>query len=141
KDGKFIGKDCTFRLWEVTGGKELFRQEDTMPITLSVAFTSDGSHMLANLPRSPLSAWTVATRAPVPASTTRSTGWVRIFPAPDPRQVLLAKGNGPVVVWDVAEGKEVRSFTGHNGSPAGASVSSDGRRLVTAVTHWRIVNG
>jgi WD40 repeat protein len=141
KDRKFIGKDCTLRLWDVARGMELFRQEDTRPVSLSVAFTSDGSHMLASLRGRPLNAWVVATRTAVPASTTRSQGFARIFPAPDPRQVLLARINGPVVVWDVEEGREVRSFAGHNGYPVGACVSSDGRRLVTAVSHFRPVNG
>ncbi len=74
-----------------------------------------------------------------------SAGWEQVVFSPDNR--LLASSDGMVVhVWEVATGKEVRSFSGHRGEVCALAFSGNGRRLASGswdktVLVWDLTRG
>jgi hypothetical protein len=62
-----------------------------------------------------------------------SRWWEHLSFSPDSR--LLASSDGDVIhLWEVATGKEIRTFRGHRGEVNSLAFSANGRRLISAST-------
>jgi WD40 repeat protein len=125
-DGKRLvsaAEDRTVRLWELPSGKEDRRftpfaraDEDDGPADSSdwtlACFTPDGKAVLAAAQGMPVQVWDART-----ARALRQLGEGKVaYPAalsPDGKRLAGGTGNGRVVVYNVATGKEARALVWH----------------------------
>jgi WD40 repeat protein len=138
-DGRTALSGSPLRLWDVATGKEL---RTLAPGGRSVAFSPDGLTALTDR----LTLVEVATgkefRSFADSSavnavafspdgrTALSGGWTRAYP--ELLQFLLGLQNeGTVRLWEVATGKQLRSFKGHSGSVHSVAFAPDGRSALS----------
>src|SRR5262249_50102019 len=102
------------RAWDVPSGREthVFKCEDSVA---SVLFSGDGKLLLASTLRQGLTGWDLDTRATVKPGVGPSPSQAVRLALVGPRQVLMGGAKGWLRLWDVQDGREVRSFTGHTG--------------------------
>jgi WD40 repeat protein len=66
--------------------------------------------------------------------------------SPDSRWLVSGNQDGTIKIWDLATGRELRTFLGHRGLVWRIDVSRDGRRIASASTDsttglWDIESG
>jgi WD40 repeat protein len=138
------GGTATFRLLEISTGKELFQKEaplngffwwvDFSPDMKTIAFV-DQKHIYL------LDRETGNERR-------RFEGGVRqLFFSPD-RKWMMGNNGNRIRLWEVASGKEIHAHPGLNSGASAMAVSADGRKLATAtyyygepLTVWDAVTG
>jgi WD40 repeat protein len=117
------------RLWDVAGGKEL-RRFRMPPDIWDVAFSSDGRRVFAS-GASGVGIWAAETGAEVRHIQPPSGTWGMVLSGDD-RWLVTAGTDGRVHMWDVASGRELQAFTGHErGVVLGVAVSPGRRRLLS----------
>jgi WD40 repeat protein len=116
------------RLWDVVSGKEL-RRFRMPPDIWDVAFSSDGRRVLAS--GRGVGIWAVETGAEIRHIQTTGGTW-RMALSSDDRWLVTGGNDAGVHLWDVASGRELQAFTGHErGVVLGVTVALDRRRLLS----------
>jgi RNA polymerase sigma factor (sigma-70 family) len=125
------GYDPRVRVWDAANAKEIFqlqpwKEKLGVTVAMKVFLSPDGKELWAG-GHSPIGRWKVDTgeRLPTPA------GWFGL-PALTADGKWLAVGVDRVRLWDVAAGKVVTDFAGHDLLPAAGALSPDGSLAVTA---------
>jgi WD40 repeat protein len=114
------GADRTMRMWDTRTGKEMVRYYDDESLAITNAmFSADGKSILAVCQGPP----TVDEVAP-PAEhvVVRHSGMEQVAQNQPPIRIRL---------WDVAEGRVVHNFSGHQTSSINATISPDGRTVMS----------
>jgi WD40 repeat protein len=115
------------RLWSTETGKEVGHV--SVPWTHRIALSADGRTLVSGL--NDIQIWDVGSGAELRKIVLR--GRVPFLAlSPDGRKLLSATGDQKIVLWEVASGQQVRSFTGHEGAVLGGAVSPDGKVLASA---------
>ena len=142
-----VGRYST-RIWEVKTGRllrELSHPDDGHPRGLF--FAPDGSRLLTSWYDAGVCQWDFA----------RPKAWAHLgdgaisyqpaTPSPDGKALLSSDKNGTLYLWDAADGKELRRFSGHGGEPSWtAAFSPDGRTIASAafgdsIRLWQTASG
>jgi WD40 repeat protein len=141
-DGKRMaaaGYGPDVKVWDVASGKELVRL--TKPHQgndlSSVALSADGTRLLVarlwqgggTVVSSDLSLWDVDNRKELWISYPGFAALPRVLITPDGKRALGGGGANPFVLWDLADGKEVRAWGGHKGPVTAVAYSSNGKTL------------
>jgi RNA polymerase sigma factor (sigma-70 family) len=136
-DGKTLAvtqpASTTFQLWDVAAKKELPEVADpfTRPGGVSVqAFSPDGRLIAASIEAGPLRVWEVATGKKVRDYDDEVYATWAAF-TPDGKRLVVAQFND-VIVLDVATGKSIHDFGGHQRPVGNMVFTPDGRLLSSA---------
>ena len=137
-DGRLIvsgsgGKDQTVRLWDAVTGKEV--RKITLDATIdSVAVSPDGKTIAAGDALGFGQSIYLIDMATGRKSHAFGNNIMVNSVAFSPDGRFLASGNGDntVCLWNVATGKELRTFTGETASVPSIALSPDGRSLVVS---------
>jgi WD40 repeat protein len=149
-------RDCGARLWDVAGGRELAHFETPDPVR-AVAIAPDGRYGLAGGEGQVVRLWDLPGDGAPPAGEPPGVRGGGEKPAPAPpaeerrfeghsgrvtclavspngRHLLTGGEDRSVRLWDLATGKELKRFTGHEGSGAIRSVafSADSQKAASA---------
>ena len=122
-DGRRIASastDRTVMLWDVATGQEVATLRGHSVPVWGVAFSPDGSRIASvggdrARPDDPgeMKIWAAATGLVLHAIPVHYTFSVCVAFSPDGRHVATASWDRTVKLWDVATGREVRTFLGH----------------------------
>ncbi len=130
-------------LWDLNQSKLL--QEfpaRRIPATVDLAFTDDGKYIVASSAVEHVRIWDVKTRSPVenmPAKRGLLRTSVKLAPAGGSR-LLLGTSRGIAILYDIAEDREVRTYSEKKGRVITRIVTSKDRQLalvMSASASWR----
>ena len=131
-DGKYLASgghyyDRTMRLWEVDSGKLVheFPDHEASHGVRTVAFTPDGESLISA--SEVIRVWNVATRKEL----RRMPQVARHLVVADKGKTLLAAGQGAIYRWDVASGRPLDPYNGHEAVLGHVVCSPDGRLIAT----------
>jgi WD40 repeat protein len=139
-DGKFIatgGGDKMIRMWDVAQAKLVHEWKGPTSFTCAVRFSPDG-HTLAAAgyetgAGNAIYFYDTRTGKELPTLPGHPSGGVRRLAfTPDGRQLVSGGFDGAVIVWDLAQRKEVRNIKVESGTVYDLSLSLDGKMLATA---------
>jgi WD40 repeat protein len=153
--------DKMLKLWDVTSGRELRTFTGHMGDVTSVAFSPDvrtalsGSETLSD--RGELKLWDITSGRELRSFTDHTDNVNSVAISPDGRVALSSgcgerKGlfapctKGLLKLWDIASGRELRSFTGHTNLVWSVAISADGRTALSSskdetLKLWDIASG
>jgi len=146
------GWDPWVVIWDLATGKPLHRLETTNRFTECVRVSPDGRWLAAAAGEGEeIRFWEVATRKLVHRVIPRP-GPIRAIAFSSDSSRLVSVGGlgsprgGEVQLWDVAVGKEIRSFRGHQDRVNCVAISPDGRMLATGAPDktlrlWEVASG
>jgi WD40 repeat protein len=148
-DGRTLASgagDGLVRLWDVATGKELLVCRGHRDAINCVAFRPDGKMVATKSHDATIRLWDPATgkeEKQLPAVLDEGTS--NLVFSPDGK-TLATLGNGFLVLWDVATGKEVQRYQGHRGNCPSVSFSPDGKTLASAgmdrtIRLWEVATG
>ena len=146
-DGKYIvtaSNDNTAKLWEIKTGKEIRTFAGHTSRLTSATISNDGKYLLTGSADSTARLWDINTGNNLKVFR-RDSSWVNAVAfSPDGKIVLLgsgdfySKGSMPMmrvdntaILFDVASGKELRRFSGHNDDVNAVAFSPDGKYVLT----------
>jgi WD40 repeat protein/uncharacterized protein YecT (DUF1311 family) len=161
RDGRYAlsGRSGGLKLWNVVTGEKIRSFDGHRGIESAVAFSPDGRYALSGgsvSDNNALKLWDVATGKEI-----RTFESVKLaFPAeirlgsvdsvafsPDGRYALSVSFNrGEMMLWDVATGKGIRTFSGHSGVVESVAFSPNGRYALSGsgdrtIKLWDIATG
>jgi WD40 repeat protein len=135
-DGKLVlssSQDKTMKLWDVATGRELRTFSGPRRRVVAVAISRDGRFAVSNDEdeKNHLKVWDLSSGALIRSFGAYSNGWRhRCVVLTNDGKYVLSIVDTTVGVWDVATGKEVRTFQ-ENGNPVTAVVlSADGKYVI-----------
>jgi WD40 repeat protein len=152
--------DWTARLWDAETGKPIGEAlEGHEEGVVSAAFSPDGKRIVSASYDNTARLWDAETRKPIGKPLTGHEGWV--FSAafsPDGRRIVTASKDKTVRLWDAETDEPIvceimdrfcgigEPLTGHEGPVLSATLSPDGKRIVTAsgdhtVRLWDVETG
>jgi WD40 repeat protein len=165
-DGKYAlsGGGQTLILWEVSSGKEIrtfstgledgYRSIDGLDGTYfeelnSVAFSRDGKYALAGNYGEALKLWDLASGKDV--RTFKGHGGFDAYGAlngtvnsitisPDGKYALSGSSDKTLKLWDLASGKEIRTFAGHSKSVDSVAIVPDGMYVLFGSHNYNKLN-
>jgi WD40 repeat protein len=134
-DGKLVaaaGQGDSLYLWDPGTGKEAFRLESQTRYTYSVAFSHDGKWLAAAGDGPVIHLWQTAllgkNENPRKLGGHPGNASAIVF-APDSKTLYSGGNDGAIRVWDVATGKELRSFGRGKERVTQIALSRDGTAL------------
>ena len=126
-------RDGDLLLWDVAQGTLIARLPGQPTIVWSLAASPDGQTIVTSGYDGRLILWDLAQRRV--RQTIEKKGWIRrVALAPGGKEFAAAMEDGNVVLFETADGKEVKSFKAHEAAVYGLAFSADGRWLATAGT-------
>jgi RNA polymerase sigma factor (sigma-70 family) len=135
-DGKTLavtGHNNTVHLWDVTAGQELDRDLGSQGATCAVAIAPDGKEVATGGSDGVIRCWERDTGKERRSFRAHLQHIKALAYSPDGSRLMSASGSGePARLWDVASGREIRSFAGltaRSPSVHHFSYSLDGKRL------------
>ena len=126
--------DGTVRLWDATTDRQIGRLKHEAGIIASVAYSRDGRQLVTVGRERGVTLWDVESRKAVRDWRVPVGGWrgdSRATFDTTGMLVAAASAQGPVRLWDVATGREVARFDGHDGNSLDVAFDPDGGRLAT----------
>jgi WD40 repeat protein len=159
-DGKMVagaGDDPEIRLWEVANGNPGTTLKGSTDWILCLAFSSDGQRLASGGYEGIVRIWDVpsgkkllditATPPPPPNTPSPPTNvvWSLAF-NPDGKQLAIAGADTQIHLFNLADGKLIRSIPGHTGVVTGLGFHSSGTVLASCskdrtVRLWNPANG
>ena len=154
-DSRFLLADDSagMRLWDVTNGAEMRRFETNFPV-FGIALSPDGTQLFAATAAimSPdpqpceffvfdVPTGRTVSKFEIPADQTDELGciiWASPVFSRDGRTVL-AGVDERVIVWDIATGTRLRTFSGHSTSVTSIGLSPDGRSVVSGDINGQVI--
>jgi WD40 repeat protein len=142
-DGKLAasgGTDSAVIVWSLTSGKEIARLGGHTHTVTSVAFSPDGKFIATGSLVGAAKLWELATQKEIKTFLRQANGRITYVGfSGDSRWLLIRSSDDQMSwFWDIATGKEIRSFAGDKTSimPGGstfvtAAISSKANRVVT----------
>ncbi|HBY92696.1 MAG TPA: hypothetical protein DEP84_01835 [Chloroflexi bacterium] len=136
-DGRYVvtvSGDGSIIVWDATSERKLttFRRPKDIYLFPSAVFSRDGQRILTwSLNDAFIWDWQgvqPAVSIPVP----EEVGLSDASFSPDGRQVITARSDGAVMVWDAKSGKPARALTGHTFGVSDAIFSPTGGQIATA---------
>ena len=126
--------DGTARLWDATTGLQTGLLKHETSIVGSVAFNHDGRRLATRERHRGVTIWDVMTRKPIRNWDVLSAGSIDSRASLNLDGTLLASGSGagPVIIWDVASGRELTQLKGHQNIPVDVACNPDGILLASA---------
>jgi WD40 repeat protein/uncharacterized protein YecT (DUF1311 family) len=154
------GSDNKLKLWDIATGEKIrsFKEGHT-GIESAVVFSSDGRYAISGGSVSDdngLILWDITTGEKIrnfESKKTTSWGWINLNAvnsiafSPDGRYALsLSFNSAEMMLWDVATGKGIRTFTGHLGVIESVAFSPDGRYALSGsgdrtIKMWDVTTG
>ena len=115
------------------------------PTARSLAFSPDGTRVVAILDDNSLKQWNVSNPEVQPfVGHTDRVGAVAF--SPDGSHVVSGSNDQSIRLWDVASGNEVRQFSGHSAAVFSVALSPNGSQLVSgsndqSIRLWDVASG
>ncbi|MBL8696439.1 MAG: protein kinase [Planctomycetes bacterium] len=134
RGGRFIatvGDDNLPRVLESTTGKEICALKGHEGSILSIAFGSDGSHVLTTSTDKTVRMWDQLTGKELVVISTQEEHRV-LASSWDGKRLATRSDAGFVYLWDIAERRQVAQLRGHDSWVNSAEFSRDGTRVLTA---------
>ena len=141
-DGKTVALGTgagVIRLWDIKAGSEMVSLRGHEHYVESVAFSPDGKLLASGSLDQTVRLWEVASGKEVLTLRGHTRAVTAVAFSPDGRTLASGsgatnyplKGAGPhkIRIWDVATGKEILHFQGHNSNVTSLAFSPDGSRL------------
>ncbi len=147
-DGKAFacaGENDAIQLWDVAAGKATTKLTDkAMDWTLALAFSADGKQLVSGDMLGVVRLWDVAAAkkvadlpakpTPAPKTPPEPVAITCLAFAPDGKAIVLGSAEGPIQLINLADGKLIRTFTGHTAPitgivfhPSGTLMASCGK--------------
>ena len=125
--------DGTARLWDATTGLQTGLLKHQTTIISSVAFNHDGLRLATRERHRGITIWDVMTQKSVRNWNVPPRGSIDARSTFCPNGTLLASGSGagPVIIWDVASGRELTQLEGHQDIPVDVAFHPDGILLAS----------
>jgi WD40 repeat protein len=165
-DGRYVlsgSGDATVKLWETASGKEIRTFKGHYGPVLSVAISPDGMSALSGSDDESLMLFDLSRGRQLRIFKGHSGHVTSVAFSPDGRVVLSGSRNGrnafainrklweddlvnTLKLWDVASGREIRSFIGHSNNVSSVAFSPDGRSALSGssdktVKLWDVASG
>lgn len=168
-DGKWVlsgSFDKTARIWDTATGREIHRLEGHERGVVGVAFGPDGKYVATSCTgefknqqpvpvENDVRLWDTATGKEVRRLKGHRGTVKGVIFSPDGKRIVSSGGSAgeqarklvpfdcTIRLWDVATGKEVHCFTGHEGPVSSIAVSHDGKHALsgsvdTTVRLWKL---
>jgi WD40 repeat protein len=129
--------DGIVKVWELVGGQEAFTLKGALG---SLAFTADGTRLASfewhaghDGVAEGVKIWQLG---PTKNSLTLTTGHNGVSQglafSPDGKQLAGLSRDNTLKLWEVASGREIRTFTGHTDLVTSVAFSPDGKQLASA---------
>ncbi|NJR66468.1 MAG: protein kinase [Leptolyngbyaceae cyanobacterium CRU_2_3] len=129
--------DQTIKLWEITTGHEVQTFKGHRHLT-SIACSADGQYVAASA--DPLQVWDISTGQRVQSFEMQGSRSV-VF-TPEGRFILAGGDDQHLRLWEIASGRCLRTFDGHQSGIRAIALSSDGNYALsadaTALKWWAI---
>ena len=153
--------DCTVRLWDALTGKEVRRFQTVQRIegptkkklpvircgVRSVAFSMDGSEVLATTQEGILFVWRTGTGERLyPRLFELAENHPTGIYIPHSRDILTGGENGAIRIWNTESQRQVQVLTGHTGAVYRVACSPDGQTVISGgedgtVRVWDVKSG
>ena len=157
-DGKYIISDSgagIIKLWDVESGREIRTFSGYSKWVYSLAFSPDGKIITSGYSDGIIKLWDVASGREIRTFSGHSERVHSVAFSPDGKYVVSGSGywtlssrniDNTVKLWDVASGREIRTFTGHSHAVSSVAFSPDGNRIASAswdetVKIWDVGSG
>jgi WD40 repeat protein/nucleoside phosphorylase len=146
-----IGFDKTVHIWDATTGQTLKRYDAHSGWTpnfsvLSLAWSSDGTHIAATCGDKTIRVWNAATGHLISTYRFRSEWSSHIAWSPDSRYLASAHSDHTIRIWDISTETNVMTYRGHADAVRYVAWSPEGRSIATTandrtVQIWEALTG
>ena len=157
-DGKYAlsgSGDRTLRLWDIASGKELRFFSGHSKEVYSVCFSPDGKYALSGSADATIRLWDISTGKALRIFIGHSEEVRSVAFSPDGKYALSGSGkryagagahDNSLKLWDINNGKELKTFTGHAKVVNSVAFSPDGKYALSGsddntVKLWDIADG
>ena len=156
-DGKLVlsgSWDKTLKLWDVATGRELRTFSGHIGPVSSVAFSPDGNLALSGGEKT-LELWDMAAGRELRTFSSHTDGVLSVALSPDGKLALsgsrallpsIGAVDNTLKLWDVATGRELRTFSGHTANVWAVAFSPDGKLALSGSDNrtlrlWDVATG
>ncbi|MDR2078954.1 MAG: WD40 repeat domain-containing protein [Treponema sp.] len=120
--------DCTIKLWDIATRKEIRTISGHSNIVWSVAFSPDGKQIVSGDGDDTIKLWDTDSGQLIHSSGNSTPVWPL---AVHPTRQYIISGNIDLKLWDIVNGKEIRTFSGHRSTVMSVAFSPDGKQIVS----------